>query len=187
MDPDQIVAALGLDDGAAISALMRRFYPLLLAVSYRDASDVLQVDEIAFSLTNPLVQTILGELALEVRAVAETTRQQIRDIVGRGAEEGWGVDQLMSEIIGLAEIQTPQRAELIAITESAAAYSKGSIAAYRQSGVVLGMRWLAEGDACPICDPLDEILVELDEAWPGGVAHPPAHPRCRCAIAPYVG
>jgi SPP1 gp7 family putative phage head morphogenesis protein len=187
MDPDQIVEQLGLDDGAAIAALMRRFYPLLLAVSYRDAGDVLQVDDIAFSLSNPLIQTILGELAQQVRAVAETTRQEIRELVGRQAVEGWSIDQLMSEIIGLSEIQTPARAELIAVTETAAAYSKGSIAAYRQSGVVLGMRWLAEGDACPICDPLNELLVELDEAWPGGIAHPPAHPRCRCAIAPFVG
>jgi SPP1 gp7 family putative phage head morphogenesis protein len=185
MDPDTIVDQLGLDLGRTISTLMRRFYPLLLRQAWADAGEVLELD-LTFSLTNPLVQTLLGELAEQVQAVAETTRTQIRDLVGRQAAEGWSVEQLAKEIRQLGEIETPRRAKLIAVTETASAYSRGSIAAYRESGVVQGLRWLTADSPCEICDPLDDTVAPLGEAFAGGVTFPPAHPGCRCAIAPVV-
>lgn len=181
IDVDQ----LGLDLGAGIGALLRRFYPLLLREAFRDAEALLELD-LAWDVELEEVQEVLDELAVAVAVVAETTRDQIRDLVGRQAQEGWSIPELAREIRALGEVESRRRATLIARTETATAYSKGALLAYERSGVVAQVEWLTAGsEACPICEPLDGQLVDLGKAW-GDVAHPPAHPGCRCAIAPVV-
>lgn len=183
MDPDAIAGQL--DDGAQIVALMRRFYPLLLAAAYQDAGDLLG-GAVAFDLENERVQEVLGALAGLVVGVAETTRDDIRALVGRAAQEGWDTATLAQAIREAGVTQSRARATLIARTEAASAYSQGALLAYRESGVVTGVEWLTAGDPCPVCDPLDGQVVGLGKAFDGGIAHPPAHPGCRCAIAPVV-
>lgn len=184
IDP-AIVDQLGLDLGPGISTLMRRFYPLLLEDAYSDAGAVLSLD-LVFYLENEFVQETLDGLAKNVRAVAETTKEQIRSLVGKAAQEGWGVEELARQIRETGEIASVSRSVLIAQTETATAYSQGSILAYQESGVVSGLEWLVAGDPCPICDPLDGQVADLGKAFAGDIPHPPAHPGCRCAIAPVV-
>lgn len=181
MDVDQI----GLDLGARIGVVLRRYWPLFIRASWEDAAAALALD-LAFDLDNPFVQTVLGTLAEEIVRVAETTRDEIRALVGRQAAEGWSTERLAEEIRARGEIASTTRARLIAQTETAAAYSRGSIAAYQVSGVVARVEWLTADSPCPICDPLDGTTVPLGGAWPGGIEAPPAHPGCRCAIAPIV-
>jgi hypothetical protein len=50
--------------------------------------------------------------------------------------------------------------------------------------------WIAEPDACPICRPLDGMIISWNDPWsfPDGVTAgsndlmPPAHPNCRCSV-----
>jgi len=50
--------------------------------------------------------------------------------------------------------------------------------------------WIAEPDACPICRPLDGMIISWNDPWafPEGVRAgsndlmPPAHPNCRCSV-----
>jgi len=176
---------LGLDLGARLGLLLRRAYLLALPAAFADAADVLGVD-VAFDVDNPFVQAILSDLATRVRDIAETTREEIRGLVGQAAAEGWSVEQLARAIEGLGEGHSRERARLIALTESAEAYSRGSIAAYRASGVVQGKEWLLGPEPCPICQGLGGQVVDLGEEFARGIAHPPAHPRCTCAIAPVL-
>ncbi len=45
-------------------------------------------------------------------------------------------------------------------------------------------RWDASNDwrACIICRDLDDVVVGVDQLFPGGLDHPTAHPRCRCVV-----
>lgn len=45
-------------------------------------------------------------------------------------------------------------------------------------------RWDGAVDrrTCDFCARYDDVVVKLDESFPGGVKHPPLHPRCRCAV-----
>src|SRR5690606_9447859 len=45
-------------------------------------------------------------------------------------------------------------------------------------------RWDASPDSrlCPICRDLDRKLAPMGGAFPGGLAHPPAHPSCRGVV-----
>lgn len=181
------VDQLGLDDGTALATLVRRYYPLILEQAYSDANDVLGLD-LAFDLANEQVQNVLGELAKLVTRVAETTKDEIAALIGKQAEEGWSIDRLADEIEALGEIHSKTRAVLIARTETAAAYSKGSLLAYQESGVVAQVEWLATLDdlTSPECAALHGTRAELGKAFRDGTLHPPRHPRCRCTLVPVL-
>jgi len=176
----------GLDDGSQVAKLMAPFYRQLLKDAFADASDA-GVD-VTFDLENEFVQQVLGSLAKNIKGVAETTRQEVRDLISKQASEGWSLERLQKEIRERGEIAGRTRAMLISRTESAAAYSQGSLAAYKASGVVSHTEWLTAGDDldCPICAALNGTRAELGGSFDGGIDAPPAHPNCRCALSPIV-
>lgn len=180
----------GMDDGGALAKLMRSFYAELVSDAFVDANG--DGVAVAFSLDNPYVQTVLDRLAKQVKGVAETTKDEIRALVGRQAAEGWSIERLAQEITdqGLIAAGTEQdpgpRVRMIARTETASAYTQGSIAAYKASGVVSGVKWLASADSCAICQALDGEVRGLDEAFGDGIDSVPAHPNCTCVLSPVV-
>jgi SPP1 gp7 family putative phage head morphogenesis protein len=171
-----------LDDGADLRTLMRGFWPLILESAFDDA------DLIAFDLANPYVQDALDELAKLVIGIADTTKDEIRALVGRQAAEGWSIDRLADELETLGEVRSRERALTIARTETARGYSLGSLAAYQISGVVDRIEWMTAADerTCPICAPLNGTTAAMGNTFEGGIGFPPAHPNCRCAIAPVI-
>jgi hypothetical protein len=170
-----------MDDGTEIRRLMASFYQRLVGRAYEDAAIELELD-LAFDLDNPRVQEVLHLLGSKITRIADTTRAEIRVLVGRQAAEGWSLDELADQIALLAEIRSMERGTAIARTESATAQSKGSILAWRDSGVVSGMRWIVGPNPCPICEDLDGKVVALDEMFADDIDHPPAHPSCTCAV-----
>ncbi|HMO86808.1 MAG TPA: phage minor head protein, partial [Lacipirellulaceae bacterium] len=174
-----------LDDGGEIDALMRRYYPGILERAWGEQNGAIGVD-LVWDLENPRVQETLDELALQVRRVADTTREQIAALVGRQAAEGWSVEQLAREIRQLGEVESRERSLLIARTESASAYSKGSILQWRASGIVDAKQWFVGTKPCAFCQGLADKVVPLDEEFSAGIQHPPAHPACTCAVAAVV-
>jgi SPP1 gp7 family putative phage head morphogenesis protein len=140
--------------------------------------------ELAFDLENPKVQETLHLLALEVRGISDTTREEIRGIVGRMASEGISYEAAALEIVQLAGIHSEARARTIAVTESARAWTQGSILAWQESGEVDRMEWSAEPDCCPICRTVQGTVVPLGTPFQGLM--PPAHPNCRCALLPVL-
>jgi hypothetical protein len=75
---------------------------------------------------------------------------------------------------------------LIARTEAAAAYSRGSLLRYAQSGQVSGTEWLLGPEPCEICQPLGGTVAALGKSFAEGIDSPPAHPRCTCSLAPVL-
>lgn len=177
---------LRLDFAADWTDVMRRFYPLIMAQAFDDAGAQLGLS-LAFDLDNPRIQETLGDLAQLVRQVADTTVEEIQTLVGRQAAEGWSIDQLAAEIGKMAEIHTPNRARLIAVTETANAYTKGALLGYESSGVVDRIEWIATMDdrTTERCRQLHGTTVPLGDTWDGDMV--PRFPGCRCAIAPVVG
>lgn len=173
-----------LDDGSAVAALMKPFYQKLLAEAFADAGDA-GVD-VAFDLDNPFVQGVLKDLAKKIKGVAETTKDEIRALIGRQADEGWSLERLQKEIRDKGEIASRTRALTVARTETASAYSQGSIAAYQASGVVKQTEWLLGPDPCEICQALDGMTADLGEEFADGISGPPAHPNCTCVLSPIV-
>jgi hypothetical protein len=80
-----------MDDGKAIAALMKPFHKALMLEAFGDvANDGIAV---AFDLANPYVRGTLASLAKQVTRVADSTKDEIRALVGRQAAEGWSVER----------------------------------------------------------------------------------------------
>lgn len=166
--------------------LLQPYYIELLKIAWNDGSDTVGEVVGVFDLENEAVQLVLKDLAKRVKGIEDTTREEIQNVIGKMASEGLSVDAVRDLLLGMAEINSVSRAVAIARTESGTAYSLGSIAAYKSSGVVTGIEWLTADAACDICGPLNGRVVKLGEEFAPGIAQPSAHTNCRCAIAPRI-
>ena len=105
--------------------------------------------------------------------------------------------ELGIELSGPAASQKTHRANfnrltVLVRTEIIRASAMGAAATYRQNANVLrGWEWLTATDerVCPICAPLDGRIFDLNGKpidGKGGtpLSMPPAHPQCRCSLAP---
>lgn len=159
-------------DGSQIAALMRPYHIRLLEAAAADADQTLGIDG-SFDLESTEVQDVLDLLATKVKAVAETTKEQIRRITGEAARDGHGNDWIAEQIQGLKDM-TPDRAMLISRTESANAYNHGTLLRYSQSGQVSGVEVL-DGTNDEICAAANGQTWTLEEA----AASPIGHPNCQ--------
>lgn len=167
-----------MDDGRAVAKLMKDFYAALLEDAFGDAAD-LGVD-VAFDLANPFVQTVLGSLTKNIKGVAQTTKDEIRALVSRQADEGWSAEQLAKEIRAKGQVASRSRALTIARTETGTAYNMGSVAAYRAGGVTHVD--VLDGDDDEPCASANGSRWTLEEAE----ANPLGHPNCTRAFSPVV-
>jgi SPP1 gp7 family putative phage head morphogenesis protein len=118
--------------------------------------------------------------------IDDATRELLRADVSRAEEEGWSNDRLASAIESNYAF-SEDRAAVIARTESAFADVAGNLAAWDASGLVSGKQWIVSADACDECQPLDGVVVALDEDFPdGGGDGPPLHPNCECDVVPVL-
>lgn len=186
LDPD-VVDQLGLDLGPGVAKLLRRYYVSSVKQGFTDAADMVSID-LAFDVENRQVQKVLGDLAKLVTRVTETTRNDIRALIGKQAAEGWSIEQLAEAIIAAGVTTSESRATMIARTETALAYSKGSILGYELSGVVESIEWLATLDkkTCPDCRALNGTTTKLGSTFSDGTESPPRHPNCRCTVLPVL-
>ena len=116
-----------------------------------------------------------------VRGILGTTQDQIRREVSNFTQNQETINQLGKRLEGSF---SPERANMIAVTEVTRSYAEGSRIAWQESGVVDGRRWNTANDelVCPICGPLDGTMLPLNVDFEYG--GPPAHPRCRCWVTP---
>lgn len=193
--PTQVETVVGaLDDGTEIATIMRAFYPLLLERAWERAGEQVQLGT-AFDLRNPRVQETIAGLAQKVRRVADTTRDDVRRVMALVDAEGISYNQAAKLLRGVTEtlpdgtmvrpFDAPYRAFMVAVTESAYAYSRGQVLAWQESGDVDRMQWVAETTACPECNALNGRIVALGSPFENGI-EVPAHPNCRCTLSPVL-
>lgn len=150
---------------------------------------------------NPAVQDFIKGYSYKFAAkVNNTTREALRGAVSEGLAKGENIGELTKRITEIFD--NPDRAEMIARTESSRALQAGTIEQWRQSGVVAEKVWNAAPDCCEACAEMDGKTVGLDENFadigaeiPNGadgvlkVDYEPAfsallHPNCRCSVVP---
>lgn len=173
--PDPVAS---LDDGGALAKLMQPFYRALLADAFGDAAA--DGVDVAFSLENPFVQTVLSQLAKQIKGVAETTKDEIRMLVSQQAGNGWSNDELAQAIRDHGITSSASRSMTIARTETGTAYNMGSVAAYRAGGIEYVD--VLDGDDDEPCASANGSRWTLEEAE----ANPLGHPNCVRAFSPVL-
>jgi hypothetical protein len=125
-----------------------------------------------------------------VKGLNRTTAKRLQQSVGKFVETpGMTMGDLFGELEGLPAFNQ-RRAQLVATTEVTRAYAEGSLVSariYEQQG---WFRWnkiwrtSQDGLVCPVCLPLNDVVVEGVDAEfdskAGSLNIPPSHPGCRC-------
>jgi SPP1 gp7 family putative phage head morphogenesis protein len=125
------------------------------------------------------------EAASLVTDLTDSTRQMLATTIAAAMDDGATNDEI-ADVIGDAFGLSEDRADTIARTETAYADVAGNVDAYKESGVVDGIEWVASAGDCDICDALDGTVTPLGDAFEGGITGPPAHPNCRCDVLPVL-
>ncbi len=154
--------------------------------------------DIGFDVTNPEVSRYLRSVGAErIVGIEQTTREEVRAILSKAADEGWSYTRTARELRtryqefagpplrgGLKKLRS--RAELIAVTELGEAYEHATMLVAQElarSGVTIEKSWLAPANPCPVCAPNPGAgWIPLARAFPSGHQRPTAHPSCRCSL-----
>ncbi len=125
------------------------------------------------------------EAASLVHDLTDSTRQMLAGTIAAAMDDGATNDEI-ADAIGDAFGLSESRADTIARTETAFADVAGNVDAYKESGVVDALEWVASEGDCDICEDLDGKTAALGDPFPGGYDGPPAHPNCRCDVLPVL-
>jgi SPP1 gp7 family putative phage head morphogenesis protein len=116
--------------------------------------------------------------------ISDSTRDMIQGVVAGSIDDGATMDELADQLEQSFAF-SPERAEMIARTETRMADMGGQMEAYQASGVVEGTEWLTANDdlVSELCQAnADAGVVALGDLYPSGDSAPPAHPNCRCSV-----
>jgi phage portal protein BeeE len=151
--------------------------------------------------------------SLLIEQIRGTTEDAIRRTLDEGLEAGMTTDEISIAIQDRVSDASPHRAETIARTEMANAFTEGNLAAWKEAGVA-SKRWALAPNACSLCRKLVATVgkggartskaIPLAEpfAVPGDliigddgkrftvrtvVMGPPLHPNDRCVVIAELG
>lgn len=132
-----------------------------------------------------------GELISPKGLLITATKEMIKTTLSDAIAEGLSSEKIAVRLQD-AYAFSPERATLIAMTESARANSYGALEGYmkaKAAGVAIRKSWVMRDEhACEECQENEaQGAIELEEAFASGDQAPTAHPHCHCVIVPILG
>ena len=162
----------------------------------------------AFDVTNPRVAEFAATYSQQFASeAAAASLRRARTVIARGLEQGQSVQQIADQI-SVDYAFSPERATVVARTETARAFVEGERLGWEESGVVRGKQWQLAAGACPFCrmtarKGTSKVFGLNEPFWKNGdtisagggtysvrygdVQGAPLHPNCRCDILPVLG
>lgn len=173
-------------DDAELEKVWKRWVVNLLELSWDSWNAELGV-ELAFDLTDPAVNRVLGFAGKRIKDLNETTRSELADVLQHGERNGWSIDDFIrgdpdNGIPGIKDVIAETykgRHESIARTEFGFAQNTATTGRYSAAGVkkVLVLDNGATDDDAP-CVEANGAVWTLEKAD----ANPLEHPRCTRAF-----
>jgi hypothetical protein len=117
------------------------------------------------------------ELAGEI---TQTTKKRITQQIRTSIELGETREQLAGRIDKV--LNNPNRARMIAQTESIRAYAEGRMAVGRRLGIGYKQWQSFQVDRNEICGQINGDVVPLEQPFKNGLFAPAGHPNCRCSL-----
>lgn len=127
-------------------------------------------------------QRLLEKQGITWKGFSDTTLTDIGNAIGEAIT--LGLDAKASAKLIQNHAASPARALSIAITEQNRAISAATVERYQQAGLQQ-MEWLVF-QPCDKCAQNAGKVVNIGGQFPSGDTQPPAHPHCRCALAPVI-
>lgn len=127
-------------------------------------------------------QRLLEQQGITFKNFSDTTLRDLGNSIGEAIELGLDAKIASKRIMNY--VANPARALTIAITEQNRAISQATKERYLNAGLQQ-MTWLVF-DPCDKCAQNAGKTVNINQPFPSGDTQPPAHPNCRCALAPVI-
>lgn len=181
----------------AFRVTMRPVFEGVVAESAELAQDELGV-AFAFDVQDPdVLRAIERQAQRFAEEVPETTWENLRDSLRDGLLNQEDIDQLAKRVENVMRYRIRSSKETIARTETTRASTTGTLAGWRQSGVVRGKRWVAALDdrTRPTHIEAHGQEVGLDDMFTVGAASGPGPgdldsvrevANCRCTVVPVL-
>ena len=120
-----------------------------------------------------------------IKGLNEETANRMRTTIENAIKEKRGIDGLARDIRKGFDDMSRVRSETIARTETADALEQSFMDRSKDMGVT-GKEWVVT-EPCEICQANgDAGVIPINDIFPSGDLRPPAHPNCRCALAPVM-
>ena len=120
-----------------------------------------------------------------VKGINNETREQMRGIIEHAIKEKRGIPGLSRDLRKQITSMSRVRSKMIARTETADAL-QNAFMDRAEDMKVNGKEWVVT-DPCPICEENGNAgVIAINKPFPSGDMRPPAHPKCRCALAPVM-
>lgn len=198
------------DEVEETNALVEIVDPIMREIVQTAGDEALELldSSNSFKFIDEVINAIKQNTLLFASSVNSTTRSLLQEAISAGIANQEGVDKIASRVRGVYSDATKKRAQEIARTETIRASNLGSVAGYRQSGLVEFKEWLTALDerTCEFCLAMEKEyrVRRLDETFlakgtelkgvDGGIYKvnyddllaPPLHPSCRCTVLPVV-
>ena len=115
---------------------------------------------------------LLSQAMATIQGVQGTALTRLGNVLADGIASGDSVQTIAGSMTDM--VMSPDRALVIANTETARSMVSATLSTYDQNGVAQ-WEWMAEDDACPICDALDGQTFDVSDS---GAEQIPEHPSC---------
>jgi hypothetical protein len=175
------------DERARLRAVLERWYIVMGDAAYAALGEQLGI-ELTFDLAAASTKRVRHLIGVDVTSITDTLLEALRNRVEGAIAGGLSIEQLVrgtDTVQGLREL-FGNRAETIALSETATAYNASTTLGYRESGLIDEVEVL-DGPECGWTEHDDPDLADgstrtLDEADD----YPTAHPNCQRAFGPVV-
>ena len=120
-----------------------------------------------------------------IKGLNEETADRMRTTISNAIKEKRGIDGLARAIRKQFDNMSKVRSQTIARTETCDALEKSFMDRAKDLNVT-GKEWIVT-EPCEICQAnADAGVIPINDVFPSGDLRPPAHPLCRCALAPVM-
>lgn len=126
--------------------------------------------------------------ALLVKGLNDETREQMRSVIEYAIKQKRGIPGLSRDLRKQFVNMSKIRAKVIARTETCDALESAFMDRAKDMKVT-GKEWIWVGGGdwdCMCEDNANAGVIPIDKPFPSGDMRPPAHPNCRCALAPVM-
>lgn len=146
----------------------------------RSVSDLVSTElSIAFTVDDAATRQFLIASGGNIAGITDTTRRAVQAALTEGQMNGEGIEQLARRLRGLP-VFDQARGRVVARTELGTSQNLSALAAYRASGVVVGVR-VHDGDHDAACSAMNGRTFAL-----GNEPSPLEHPQCVRAFSPIL-
>jgi len=120
-----------------------------------------------------------------IKGLNDETANRMRTVISNAIKEKRGIDGLARDIRKQFNDMSRVRSQTVARTETCDALETSFMDRAKDLGVT-GKEWIVT-DPCPICEANGNAgIIPINDLFPSGDLRPPAHPNCRCALAPVI-